>query len=202
MNSTIQRRAAVALLDRIADLAARYRVREEVFLAQPRGSNDSQAKQELRATFRQKTIALYQEILVAQILLACAYARSGFLQYGRDIVKYDDWESSQQSLYKNDQQITSMVWDLAQGQASSSVNDLKDLVDKAQSMWLEQQKWLKSQIESQTQLQKEQENRSCLQTLSSVLDYETCKNQVAARVPGMYCAECPLTNPRLMWCYV
>lgn len=192
MNSTIQRKAAVALLDRIADLAARYRVREEVFLAQPSGSKDSQAVQELRASFRQKTIALYQEILVAQILLACAYARSGFLQYGRDIVKYDDWESSQQSLHKTDKQITSMVSDLAHGL------DFR----LAQSMWLEQRKWIESQGESQAQLQKEQENRACLQTLSSVLDYETCKNQIAARIPGMYCADCTLTNPMLMWLLV
>lgn len=189
MNSTLQRRAAVVLLERITDIAARYRVREEAFLGPESASKNSQAVQDLRTNFQKKTVDLYQDILVAQILLARAYARSSFLRYGRNIVKWDPWEALEQSLYKKDEAITSMVNDLEQQQVGSSLSDIKELIDQAKTMWLTHQEAAKAEAVSAVQLQQEQENRSCLQTLSSLLDYETCKNQVATRVPGMCCAK-------------
>ncbi|KAH8595419.1 male sterility protein-domain-containing protein [Bisporella sp. PMI_857] len=106
---TTKKKDAIKLLDMITDRMNRYHVIEEMFRS-PAGSKEDSAKVvELRAKFETKTVALYTEILKAQILLACTYARSSFLQYGRDVIKWDDWASMRGKIVKKEDDINADI---------------------------------------------------------------------------------------------
>jgi hypothetical protein len=166
----------VKILGVITDLIPRYRVREEVFRSVTNGTTESQKSKMLREKFVKKTTEMYSEILEVQILLACTFARSSFLQYFRNVAKYDEWEKLTKKLVDLDNEIKDDVKDLDAKRNA----DMEATLERQERALQE----LVSKLKDQARLAHDEEKIDCLKALSSSLDYETCKNQISARVPG------------------
>jgi hypothetical protein len=165
VNSNTQDKDALELLDAITDRIHQYRVRETVFRSPATGTTDSEDTKKLREEFVIKTTDLYAEILKAQILLARKFARARFMQYLRDVAKFDDWKSTKQNIFDLDNGIKGIVQDLGAKSIARMETNLVEL------------------LEGQNRSDDEKKF-DCLQALSSTLDYLTCKNQISERIPG------------------
>ena len=154
----------------------RYHVIEETFSSPAGSKKDSAEVVKLRAKFETKTVALYAEILKAQILLACTYARSSFLQYGRDVIKWDDWVSMQQKIVEKEDDIKADISALDQARSLRMHTMLKQIATE--------QNKIVEMFNEQAQLDQDKQNSKLLQCFKSRLDYRGTKAQVAPRVPG------------------
>jgi hypothetical protein len=188
VNSTVQRKEAVLLLDQIADLVANYRVREGVYRSSLSQQAESEAKRALSKEVEEKTIGLYEKILTSELLLGLAYARSGFLQYMRDVVKYDDWRKLGESLRREDQIISDAVKVLGESLTLSIAGEVRQLSEVMEKLvgqqGEEQQQQIDKMVKALVAHEDDREKISCLRALSSKLDYRERRNRVAERVPS------------------
>lgn len=165
------------LLEAITNLITRYRVREEVFRCAPATASESEESKTLRQKFVEKTTELYADILSAQVLLACKFARSSFVQYFRDLVKFDNWKSKTKEIVSKDDEIKEDISDLDKARNAAIENALRKHDDDLGK--------LVEAMKAQVQHAEDEKKFSCLSSLSSSgLEYRRCKDQIADRVPG------------------
>ncbi|KAE8376302.1 hypothetical protein BDV26DRAFT_294231 [Aspergillus bertholletiae] len=109
-----QREDAVAGLEFISDLLIRYQVIQSSHVRiymdhQGKSSPEDGSKVGLR--LRERTIALYSQVLEYQIRLAKQLSRSGLFQYMRDIATADNWKEMLTEIKHTDKVIEEILGD-------------------------------------------------------------------------------------------
>ena len=170
----MQGKESVKLLEAITDIIVRTRVKEEVFLGTPSTKLDSEELKKLRASFETTVIDIYALVLESQISLVRAYTRSGFLQYGRDLFKWDKWKEAQEDLISQDESIDKMIDTL----------NFKTLLDIRKKLDVDMQDILQNLKHQLTNAERDK-RINCLRCLSLSIDSEAWAGvKYRKRVPG------------------
>lgn len=164
------------LLGEIFDRTLRYHVYEEILESPHIGQDDSENVQQLRTRMRDRLVLLYAEILKAQIALARRFARSSFLQYGRDIVKFDSWISMSEEIMKRDADLVVDIQTLDIILGQTLVRQYNNLEADYRGLY--------SLVESQAQITKDKQNQEFLQFFASTFSYQSTADKVDNPIKG------------------
>ena len=94
MNPSVQHMALAQGLDQISDIICRYTVIEEIYhiqTAEVSATSSVAHSIKLGYSLEKYITKLYSQIILYQVRVVCQLLRPAVVQFGRDVIKVDDW---------------------------------------------------------------------------------------------------------------